>query len=89
MPVYKLHEVNILAHADNEILRIVRLMAATKHQGWEEIIGDALRRIPGIGDVLVDAGQDSLLVRYDPTQTSPDQFINLAQQAGYTVNIVG
>lgn len=51
-------------------------------QDWREEIGDALRSIPGVAEVTVDDERESMIVRYDPTLTSPDQFGNLAGQVG-------
>ena len=73
-----------MAHTDNEILRTTRL--AMGGHGWEEIVGDALRRIPGVAKVGIEGGR-IVIVDYDPSLVLPGQFVNLAQQAGFEAHL--
>jgi len=73
-----------MAHTNNVILRTTRL--AMGGHGWEEIVGDALRRIPGVAKVGIEGGRE-MIVDYDPSQISPGQFVNVAQQAGYEAHL--
>ncbi len=75
-----------MAHTDNAILRSATLYLRGA-PGWEAIVGDALRRIPGVAEVKVDGDGVGLRVRFDPALTSPDQFLNLAVQAGYEAHL--
>ena len=73
-----------MARTDNVVRRTTRLTIGG--HGWEEIVGDALRRIPGVAKVAVAAGHE-MTVEYDPSQVSPGQFVNVARQAGYKAHL--
>lgn len=77
-----------MTHAANSITRSVQLRLETAPGRAQTAVGESLRRIPGVSEV--EEKPDGLLsVAYDPSLTSPTQFLNLAQQAGCTASLLG
>jgi hypothetical protein len=71
----------MMAYVDNEILR--RTVIKVVGDGWGEIVGDAIRKIPGVAKVRAEEAAGRLEVEYDPSLTSPSQFKNAIHQAGW------
>ncbi len=78
-----------MAHVNNRIQRTVILTLDHAPEHGEEIIGDAVRKLPGVDAVQVQTLTGRLLIDYDPGLTSPTQFLNLARQAGYKADLSG
>ena len=53
--------------------------------GCEERIGNALRRLPGVGDVQASHQDQRVVVTFDPTQIMPDTVRATLEQLGYHV----
>lgn len=74
-----------MAHVNNEILRRAILVVEEPQGG--EMVGDALRRMPGVAAVTAGMDEGRLEVRYDPALTSPGQFLHVALEAGFSARL--
>lgn len=71
-----------MARANTEIIRQVVLIVP---EGLE-LVARNTKLLPGVMAVE-SPGPDRIRIAYDPAATSPDQFLNLARQAGYAAEL--
>lgn len=74
-----------MAHANNEISLRATLFLEDRHGG--EIVGDALRRMPGVAGVAFRADEGRFDILYDPALASPGQFLNVARESGFPARL--
>ncbi len=57
--------------------------------GCEQRIGNALRRLPGVGEVKASAQTQQVVVKIDPNQVSPEEVQSRLERLGYAVTPAG